>query len=128
MNQEKYFELQMLDQQMKQLQQHAQQVDEKIQELQQLIEHLHSLEHVKDDTEILAPISAGIFAKANIQNTKKLLVNVGTGINVEKDIPSIIEIIKDQIKQMENVKVQVTIQQQTFTDHMTTLQQEIQNV
>ena len=123
--QQKYMELQLLDQQMKQLQQHLMETDAKTQQLEQIIKDLQDIQQVKEGTDILVPLAGGIFVKGNIGATDKLLVNVGSNVNVEKDVPAIVDIIKHQIKQMHDVQQTLQSQFTAFSEQFAKLQQDI---
>ncbi len=82
--QEKYMQLQMLAQTMRQVQQQLQMMDEQGAELERVIEGLESITSSSQGTKLLVPISEGIFAHATIQNPNSLLVNVGGNVVVNK--------------------------------------------
>ena len=94
--QQKYMDLQMIDQQMKQMQQQIQLIESQINEIVITKEAINSLKNTKTDSEILAPISGGIFIKGTLTDNQKLAVNVGSGTVVEKTIPEVIKIIEEQ--------------------------------
>ena len=86
--QEKYIELQMIEQQMKQIQKQAQLVDSQMNELAVAHQALDDIKKTKPGTKILVPISNGIFAKAEIKDNEDLIVNVGANVIVNKDFES----------------------------------------
>ena len=94
--QQKYLELQVIDQQMKQLQRQLQLIESQMMEVTMTKEALNELGAVSKGTEMLAPISGGIFVRANLADSNKLAVNVGAGTVVEKTIPEVIRIMEEQ--------------------------------
>jgi prefoldin alpha subunit len=94
--QQKYMELQILDQQMKQIQKQLQLIEMQLSEVEATKEALNDLKNTKTDSEILAPISNGIFVKGKLIDNQKLAVNVGSGTVVEKSVPELIKIIDEQ--------------------------------
>lgn len=94
--QQKYMELQMIDQQMKQMQKQIQLIESQITEIVITKEAITALKNTKTNSEILAPISSGIFIKGTLADNQKLAVNVGSGTVVEKTIPEVIRIIEEQ--------------------------------
>ncbi len=100
--QAKYMEMQMLDQQIRHLSQQLQALDVQTMELRAVVGSLDELAEVREGTEILVPISGGIFVKAEIKNTKNLFVNVGSSTNVKKSVPDTKKLIEDQIVEMQN--------------------------
>jgi len=55
----------------------------------------------KPDSEVLFPIGMGTFFKTKIQPTEKLIMNVGSGVAMEKDLNSTINFIESRIKEIE---------------------------
>ncbi|MBD3313811.1 prefoldin subunit alpha [Candidatus Woesearchaeota archaeon] len=103
-DQQKYLELQMLDQQIKQIQKNLELIDNQISELAQISQSLEELRDVKPGTEAFVPITGGVFIKAEIKDSKNLLVNVGAGATVEKSVPDTIDLINNQKKEIESAR------------------------
>lgn len=101
--QQKYLELQMLDSELKQLQQQLINADKQLEELRKLEDALTEFSKVKPGTETLSAIGNGIFAKTEIKNTKEVIMAVGANISVEKPTADAIAIVKDQTKKTEEV-------------------------
>lgn len=100
---EKYLELQLLDQQLKQINQQITNLDNQLIELQRLNDNLDDIKKTKKNTEILVSIGGGIFTKAELKEHDKVLMNVGANTVVEKDIPSSKGIVTRQIDQIKNI-------------------------
>src|SRR3989344_2299124 len=96
--QQKYLELQIANQQIKQLRQHIQQFEEQLSELLLLDQGIDSLSETKIGTEMLVPLSSGIFVKVELKDNKILAVNVGSGTVVKKSISDTKGLIKKQIE------------------------------
>lgn len=64
------------------------------------IESLQSLSK-NPETETLVPIGMGTYVPTNISSTKKIVLNIGAGIAVEKDFPSAINYLEARIKEVE---------------------------
>lgn len=64
-------------------------------EIESIKKSVLELDNLKDE-EILAPVANGIFIKAKIVDSKKLKVNVGHGVVLEKTIPQTIELLNKQ--------------------------------
>ena len=101
-SQEIMFQLQMFEQQIKQLQQQLQAVEQGIVEMNTLGIGLGDLVG-KKGKEIVAPIGRGIFAKAKLES-EDLNVDVGSGNFVQKSIPETKKIIEDQVGKLKEVK------------------------
>lgn len=94
--QEKYMQFQQLQQHLEQITQHLEMLHQQQREIDVSIEALKELQDAKLNTEILAPVANGIFFKAELKDHRKLLVNVGTDVTVEKTIPEVIELLEEQ--------------------------------
>jgi len=97
---------------LQQLQNEAEAIQRKIVELEivdsQLEKTIESLEYFKsldDGVEALMNLGGGVFAYVDVKNAKKLLVDVGAGVVVEKDVGDAIEFLK---KKRNDIKKSVT--------------------
>lgn len=98
--QEKYLEFQAIDQKLQQAQQNLQQYDEHIAEMQKIKENLDDLKKVKAGTEIMVPVSSGIFVKAEMKNSDELMVNVGGGNVVGRTVEGTKTLLDAQLKEI----------------------------
>ena len=80
----KYIELQLMEQQMKQLQENAKVLDSQLAELIGVIQSLEDFKSVENKTLLWVPISNGIFTKAELIDNRELMVNVGADVVVNK--------------------------------------------
>lgn len=102
-NQEElFFKLSMLEQQMQQLQQQLQAVDQAIMELTQLNSGLDDLVGSKGK-EMLAPIGKGIFTKTKL-DSEELIVDIGEKTFVKKSISETKDLIGKQLGKLEEIK------------------------
>jgi len=124
----KYMELQILSQRMKQLQQQIVLVTNQITELAGLQQSLSELKDIKHETKILMPFGNGIYMHAMLENPDELLVNVGAGVVVKKDLDATKEIISQQEKEMKDVNDQMMIELKALYERATSLEQELQSV
>lgn len=97
------FKLSMYEQQIQQLQQQSQAVEHAVIDMNLLSLGLEEMVG-KTGKEILAPVGRGIFAKTQLLD-EELIVDVGGKNFVTKSIPETKKIIDDQIKKLEDVKV-----------------------
>jgi prefoldin alpha subunit len=102
-----YSQFQVLDQNIKQIQQQAQTLNTQLVELVSATQSLEELKNVKPGTEILVPISAGVYAKAEIKDSKNMLVNVGANTNVKKSVSDTKKIIEIQVEEMKKLQKQM---------------------
>ena len=119
--QQKYMHLQVLEQQIKQLQNQLQQTEQQTMELMITLQALDDIKQIEEGTEILVPLASGIFAKAEIMDNNELMLNVGAGTAVKKDIESTKKMLEKQMEEIRNVQVQ-------FTDTLQGLEQKAQGI
>lgn len=97
---QKYFQLQMLLQQMKQAKEQQGAFDQQISELEQVKNSLDELNAASPGTELLVPVSGGIFAKASLLDNKEVIVNVGAGVAVPKPIEASAKLVSNQMDEV----------------------------
>ena len=112
--QEKYMEYQVLEQQVKQVEEQNQTLQKQIEDLNGIKEAIESMEKTKIGSELFVPISAGIFVKAEIKENTELLVNVGDNVVVPKSI-------KDAIKLVEKQEQEILKYKETMANNHTML-------
>jgi prefoldin alpha subunit len=93
---EKYMQFQMLQQQMEQMSQHLEMFNQQMQDLDISIGAVKDLGEAEENNELLAPIADGIFFKGKLSDNKKLVVNVGSNVTVERTIPEVVELLEQQ--------------------------------
>lgn len=123
--QKKYMEFQMNEQQVKMINQQLEEITSKAMELDYIKQSLDEMSNVKENTEILAPLSSGIFIKANVQKTDELLVNVGSRTVVKKSIPETKKLMDIQLNEIENIREQLMNQLQESTIKSKIIEQEL---
>lgn len=96
LDQNKYIQMQMIDQQIKQVQQYLQTFDQQLVEIRNVIASLKDLEKLKKGDQILAPLASGIFVKAKLEENKEVRVNVGSGTVVTQSISQAVEMLQGQ--------------------------------
>jgi prefoldin alpha subunit len=100
--------------------QQLQQFVERAKHLQQQLEMLHhqlgELENVKEgivgikdvgSEETLIPLGAGVFVKGTISDNKTLLMNVGAGVVVEKEVGSAQAKVEEQVAELQKIGSQM---------------------
>jgi len=125
---EKYLEMQILDQQLKQVNQQLLNLDNQTLELQRIEENLGDLKETKNGTELLVALGGGIFSRAELKDNKTVLMNVGANVVIEKDIPSSKEVISRQIDQIKDVATQMEQEFQMLAMKSQILQQDLQKL
>jgi prefoldin alpha subunit len=121
-------EFQVLEQQIKQLEKQNTMLNNQLMELMMTNQGLEDTKKIKEGTEILTPLSSGIYAKAQLKDSKNLIVNVGSSITVVKDVNSAKKMIEDQIEEIKKLQENLVDQLQTQTTKAASLEQEINTI
>jgi len=71
---------------------------------------LEGLTKLQDGDDTLVPVGAGSYIRMRIADSKKLVMGIGAGTAIEKDVPSSIEELKGRVQELD--KARNSIQQQ----------------
>lgn len=123
--QQKYLQLQLLDQQIKQVQQQLQTVATQLNELAYSIQSLDDFSKVKPGAEIFVPVVTGVFVKAELKDSKNVNINVGSNVAVNKSIDDSKILLEDQFKELENIQLKLSNDAQKMVIQAQMLQQQI---
>jgi|TARA_Y100000310_G_C20569488_1_gene757251 prefoldin alpha subunit len=123
-----YLEFQMLDQSIKQLEKQNTALNNQLMDLMATNQSLEDMKKINNGTEILMPLSGGIYAKAELKDSKNLIVNVGSNITVTKDVDSTKKLIETQIDEIQKLQKNLVIQLQEETTKGALLEQEINQI
>lgn len=107
--QQKHIEMHLLDQQIKQVQKQLQLLEQQILELNATKDALDDFAAIKPGTEILVPISSGIFVKGQIKDNKELTVNVGANVAVNKSIPETKKLLEEQLEEIKKFQQELIL-------------------
>ena len=124
----KYIEFQMMDQQMRQIQQQVQKLDTQLIEVMNLTESLEDFKKSKAGDELLAPFANGMFVRTNLQEENKLLLNVGAGIVDEKDIEGAKKLIETQLLDISKYREDLVAQLNNMTEKFQELSKELESM
>ncbi len=103
--QEKIIEFSMIEQDNQKLEQQMQMIEQQFMNLQMLKENLGEIESHKGD--FLASLGSGVFLRSELKENKKVLINVGSGVVIEKSCEDAREILDRQIGKIEEVREEV---------------------
>lgn len=95
---EKYLQFQLVQQQIEHLSQQVEILDHQQATVKVSLRAISTLATSPVGKELLAPIADGIFLKGELRDNQELIVNVGAGVAVEKSIPDVITLLKEQQK------------------------------
>jgi len=126
--QEKYIEMKMLEEQITDLQKKSQAVEQQLMELIASTQGIEEFKNIKKGDDILVPISSGIFAKAQIKDSKEFLINVGADTVVKKDLDSTKNLMEKQVEEMKELHTKITIQLQKLAMHASVIENELKEL
>lgn len=132
--QQKYIELQLLNQQIKKVQEQFLLFQQQLGELTSLETSLVEMRDIKKDVDMFSSLGSGIFVNSKIVDNENVLVNVGAGIIVKKSVSEAVNLVKSQIetisKSLESIKeqfVQASSYSQQLTEELNALAQKETN-
>jgi prefoldin alpha subunit len=121
----KYQELQLLQEHMQRLSDQLQSLEQKTVEIDTIKQALEDLKDVKEGSEIQVPLANGLFVKAHIDKTDKLLINVGANTVVEKTREEALELVDKQGKELDKFKQQIMQQMSQVDEQAYMIEQEV---
>jgi len=126
--QELYMEYKAIEEHMKQLQKQLEIITNQLVEAHSTSSSLDDLGKTTAGKEIFVPVSSGIFAKAEMKDTSELLVNVGAGVVIEKDIGSTKKLIQRQIDEMKKVHKKMLDELEAITERASHIEAQLQKI
>lgn len=79
----------------------------------------------ESDSETLMPIGVGLYLKTIVPPIKKIVVNLGSGVSVEKSREDALNFVEARIKEYEVALRQFEAQRQEIAMHMEQLQEQV---
>lgn len=126
--QQKYMQLHLFNQQLRQLQQQLEAVQNHVVEIQTILFALDDIAKTEQNREILVPLSSGIFVKAELKDNKNLRVNVGSNTVVEKSVQETKALLDRQILELSKLNEDLAGQYAKIVSEAEKLQAELQKL
>ena len=126
--QELYMQLQMIQENAKQIYKQLQVAEGQLMELVMTSQSLDDFRQIKEKTEIFVPLNSGIFAKAELKKADELLVNVGANVVVKKDISSTKKLVERQVKQLRDIRERMVSDLKKLTMQGGMIEEELQKL
>jgi len=82
----------------------------------------------KTESDNLVPIGMGVYIKSKIQSKDKIIIDVGSGVAVEKDQNSAINWLESRLKELEIALQNVSSQRKQVADNLEIGKQQMQNI
>jgi len=103
-------EMRFLEQTAETLQQRLSMLNAAITDLSYANMTLDGVEKERENSELLVPIGGGSYVKMKLANSDKVVVGIGAGVSVEKQLPEAKAMLKERLDELE--KSMVSAQQQ----------------
>jgi len=98
--QKKAVQFQILESNLKALQEKADELTQRIEEIQSTKIAIEELKEIKP-TSALIPLGSGNFIAGKIENTEEIIVGIGSGAAIKKKREDVIVILDDTLKELE---------------------------
>jgi|APSaa5957512622_1039677.scaffolds.fasta_scaffold23648_2 prefoldin alpha subunit len=121
LDQNKFMEAQMLNQQLQHLQQQLHSLDHQLEGLENLKSDLDSLKGQKD-SKTYSSLNGGVFVESEIKESNSVLLNVGANVLVKKKKEEALELIENQLKELKQIRVKLENEVNKLGMHMMSLQ------
>lgn len=125
--QKKLVEFQILDTNLKMLQERVDIVNQKLEELQKTRAAIEELKDTKPN-KALIPLGSGNFVYGSIENCEDIIVGAGSDVAIKKKREEAIKILDSRIKEFENSLNDIIKQSSAFVFQLEKVQQEIENI
>ena len=91
---------------------------------------MQSITETKEENESdnLVPIGMGVYVKSKIQSNDKVIINVGSGVAIEKDQDAAINWLESRLKELEVALQNVNSQRQQVSDNLEIGKQQMQSI
>ena len=123
---ELYIEVKALDEQIRNMNMHLEKIDEQIAELNSNKIVVNKFSDLKIGDELRVPMTSGVYIKAKLKDTKKLLVNVGSGVTVEKTPDQVVKILDSQLTELVKYREQVVKNMKSLIDRIEDIQKQFE--
>jgi prefoldin alpha subunit len=124
--QKKIMEFQILDTNLKMLQERAEMVGQKLEDLQRTKVAIEELNGTKPN-KALVPLGSGNFVYGNIENCEDVIVGVGSDVAIKKKREKALEVLDSRIKELEDNLNAILKQSSLFVAQLEKVQQEVES-
>ena len=125
--QKKLIEFQILDNNLKMLQERAEMVNQKLEDMQRTRIAIDDLKDLKPN-KALVPLGSGNFVYGSIENCEDIIVGVGSDVAIKKKREKAIEFLDSRIKELENNLNIILKQSSAFMMQLEKIQQELESL
>jgi prefoldin alpha subunit len=123
--QKKIVQFQILESNLKMLQERAELISQRLDEFQRTKEAINELESTKPG-KALIPLGSGNFVRGSIENTDDIIVSIGNDIAIKKSRNGAVEVLDKKITETENSLNDITKKSQAIIRGLEEIQCEIE--
>ncbi len=125
---EKYMELQMLQMQLQQVHKQVQALESQADEMDAVQEVLDDFSSSKVGSDMFVTLTPGLFVKAKLEANDHVLLNVGGGAVVQKNIPDAKKVISDQGIELRKLQEELAGQLRKLAERAELVQAELRKL
>ena len=125
---------QQLIQQMQMLENHFAQLTQQENSIISIIREansaIQSITETKEENESdnLVPVGMGVYVKSKIQSKDKVVINIGSGVAIEKDQNSALNWLESRLKELEVALQNINMQRQQVAENLELGKQQMQSI
>jgi len=125
---QKYLEFQMMQHQIQQIQQQVQALEQQAGEMDIVQQALDDFAMSKVGSPAVVTLTPGLFVKAKLEETDKVLLNVGGGAVVQKTVPEAKKVIAAQSTELRKLQEELAEQLQKLASNAGKAQEELRKL
>ena len=118
-------ELQMLDQQLRQMEEQARMIEQQIYEHESMILSLEMIKG-KKGSDTMIPLGPGLFVRGKIEDTDKIFIHVGNKVIASKKVEEAVKIIEKRRDKIMEAADKISEQMQKVLMKMTAIESKMQ--
>ncbi|AXI24841.1 prefoldin subunit alpha [Methanofervidicoccus sp. A16] len=93
----------------------------------EILKSIESMEGLKQSKEVLIPLGGGVFTKATVHDSEKIIANVGADVFVEKPIDETIKDFKESVEELNTAENKIREQISKTLAAIEKLQKELES-
>ena len=125
---QKYMELQLLMQHVQELNQQIERAQEQFAQTTALKTYIEDFANAKKGDRVYAGVGPGMFVEASLEETGKVLVNIGANVAVYKSLSDTKNLVEKQTKDLQEVMEKMAVEMQKLTQRSESLQEELKTL
>ena len=123
--QRRYVEFQLIDQQIKHLQQQLLVLEQQAVEMSAIHDSLEGLKDIRPKTKAFATLGQGVFVEATLDETQHVIMDVGADVRVRKTVPEAQKAVQQQLDEIKKVSDSMETQVKKLLMHAQKIQEEL---